>query len=164
MEVLFEKYEGLLGKPFKLGGRGDHCVCGRKYSEKKTTICDLCDEEVIKDGIFYDCYGLAMEVYRLNGIDLPEKTSVSDNQLICTALLEGKSDYIELPQPESLCIVALKVNAPFITHIGIVLEDTKWFIHILDQYSVARERLRRREKLIDGYFKYVGFNNNHSIT
>ncbi len=158
-----EKYEKLLGIPFRMGGRMDKCSCGQLYSKVKKTDCPLCRGFVSRKN-YLDCYGLAIEVYKINNKILPEKTSLTDDEMICAAITDGTRDYVEITRPEPLCIVSLKVQAPFVTHIGVVLEDTEWFIHILEQYSVSIERLRRRQLLIDGYWRYVGDNNSNSIS
>jgi hypothetical protein len=156
-----DKYEKLLDIPFRMGGRMDRCSCGQKYNQPKEKDCELCGG-FVDDGLYLDCYGLAIEVYKINDIILPAKTSLTNDEMICAALIEGSCDYQELPGPEPLSIVSLKVMAPFVTHIGVVLEDTEWFIHILEQHKVSIERLRRKQKMIDGYWRYVGFNNSNS--
>lgn len=106
----------LIGKPFRDGGRGP-------------------DE--------YDCFGLLEEVYRRRGINLPpEPNSISQEEkayAIGQAVERGEWELIEKPQP--WCAVAFRVIPPYITHVGVVLQDCQRFLHTRQGVNVAVERL-----------------------
>jgi len=129
MEIPEDKYRHLLGKPFKFGGRGPD---------------------------FYDCYGLAMAVCKINDIILPEKTSVTDPAIMHKLIQEGKKDFTELSGPEPFCIITLKVKVPYEDHIGVVLDDRRHFMHIIKQHNSGMQKLHVWEKRIDGYWRYTG--------
>jgi len=127
-------YEDLLGKPFEIGGHGES----------------------------YDCYTLSREVCRRAGIDLPDKKSIEDLQTRSDAINQGKKeDYIKLDKPEPFCIVTFSLRPPFVNHMGVVLEDRKTFIHILEKRSVVVEKLRHKfwNSKIEGFYRFVGENN-----
>lgn len=119
----------LLGKPFKMGGRGP-------------------DD--------YDCYGLCLEVSARAGIEIVSFDSIADICLRSDAINAGKADYIKLSKPEPFCLVGFKIRPPFVTHIGVVLADCKHFIHIMIKRSVAIERLDLPvwSKRLDGFYRY----------
>jgi len=129
-------YEDLLGKPFEIGGHGES----------------------------YDCYTLSREVCRRAGIELPNKKSIEDLQARSEAInASKKEDYIKLEKPEPFCIVTFSLRPPFVNHMGVVLEDGKTFIHILEKRSVAVEKLRHKfwQSKIEGFYRYAGKNDNN---
>lgn len=124
-------YEDLLGKPFRYGGRGS-------------------DD--------YDCYGLAMEISRRLGKELPDFCSPTEAGLIHQVYTEGKDLFKALDKPEPYCIVAFRIHPRYTSHMGVVLEDCNRFIHILKGTSVCIERLDSLlwEKKISGFYKFEG--------
>lgn len=106
-------YADLLGKPFSWGGRGP--------------------EE-------YDCYGLAKEVCRRGGVELPPWESVCSPGLIQAGFDAGKELFIKCDRPEPFDIVLLMVRPPFVSHCGVMLDAVR-FIHIMERTSVAIERI-----------------------
>lgn len=121
----------LIGKPFKYGGRGP--------SE-------------------YDCYGLAIEIYSRKGHELPDINSPTEFETIHSAGQELKSLIsVEIEKPEPFCIVGFKIRPPYISHMGIVLDDTFHFIHILRNTNVCVERLNSiiwKDK-IGGFYRVI---------
>lgn len=119
----------LLGKPFRMGGRGPDA---------------------------YDCYGLCLEIAARAGIEIVPFDSIVDVCLRSDAINAGKADYVRLSKPEPFCLVGFKIRPPFVTHIGVVLEDCKHFIHIMRKRSVAIERLDLPfwSKRLDGFYRY----------
>ena len=107
-------YTDLLGKGFEYGARGP----GK-----------------------YDCYGLCMEIYRRLGRKLPEFGSAVMPSLIDKMVAENKPVFIELLVPEPWCLVLFRVRPPYVSHVGVVLEDRMRFIHIMRNTSVCIERL-----------------------
>ncbi len=123
------RYFDLLGKTFRYGGRGpDH----------------------------YDCYGLVMELYRRQGIDLPEYESFADPRLIDAGLSDGRERWVTgIDQPEPGCMVMFRIHPPYVSHIGVMLDSLR-FIHIMHKTSVVVERIDSllwRDKLA-GYYRY----------
>lgn len=123
------KYEDLLGKSFKFGGEGP-------------------DD--------YDCFNLARELYRRLGKDLPQFSHPTETSLIAQAVLEGKQVFEELSKPEPYCLVLFMVKPPYVSHVGVVLEDKIRFIHIMEKCSVCVERLDSLtwERKIRGYYRW----------
>jgi cell wall-associated NlpC family hydrolase len=117
----------LIGKKFNYGGRGP---------------------------MEYDCYGLVMEIYRRSGIYLPDFGSSPSAPWLHRMISEGKKLFLELPKPEPFCLVTFAIRPPFTTHIGVVLEDSYRFIHIMTKTEVTIERLDSPlwKKKITGYF------------
>lgn len=124
----------LLGKPFEMGGRGPDA---------------------------YDCYGLCLEIAARAGVEIVPADakaieSIADLCLRSAALNAGKIDYEKLSKPEPFCLVGFKIRPPYLTHMGIVLEDCRHFIHIMRKRSVAVERLDLAcwRKRLDGFYRY----------
>ncbi len=125
-------YEDLLGKPFKLGGRGPE---------------------------FYDCWGLCIELGKRVGQHLPLDLTPEDTKGQDIAIRDKRdNEFVKLDRPEPYCIVTFRVTPPFVDHCGFVMEDCKHFIHIMRQRSVAVQRLDHKilAKRIDGFYRYAG--------
>jgi len=124
-------YTDLLGKPFRLGGRGPD---------------------------FYDCWGICLELGRRVGLALPEDFTPNDTIEQDKSIRNRRdNDFVKLQEPKPYCIVTFMVTPPFIDHCGFVLEDCKHFIHIMRERSVAVQRLDHRilAKRIDGFYRYA---------
>lgn len=132
------KYEDLLGKSFVMGG----------------------------DGIEgFDCYTLSREVCERVGIKLPEKQSILDLEARSEAINVGKNeDYIRLEKPEPYCIVTFKIVPPFVTHMGVVLEDKRHFIHVMKKRLVCVEKLNHKywQQKMEGFYRYAGNSNGNN--
>lgn len=109
------EYTDLLGAPFVYGGRS------------------------VKEG--FDCYGLAMEIYRRLGMRLPEYQSTDQFSLIHKMIHEAKPLFVEVVKPEPYCLATFIIRPPYTTHIGVVLKDSRRFIHIMQRRLVAIEWL-----------------------
>jgi cell wall-associated NlpC family hydrolase len=109
-----EIYEDLIGIPFKCGGR---------------------------DTIHIDCYGLAMLIYDRLGIKLPEFGASEDFSIINQLIKDGENYFEKLEEPEPFCLVVFTIREPFVSHIGIVLEDCNKFIHVMAKRATVIERL-----------------------
>lgn len=123
------KYDDLLDKEFKLGGRGP---------------------------IFYDCWGLCLELGRRVGLTYPDDFTPTETDEQDRLLGEGRDrDFIEIRKPEPYCIVAFSVTPPFFDHCGFVLEDRKHFLHIMRSRRVAVQRLDHKilHKRLMGYYR-----------
>ena len=122
-------YNDLIGKPFEYDGRGP--------------------------GTF-DCYGLCVEMYKRLGKELVEYQASGDFKENSNSFNFGKKDFVQLEKPEPFCLVLLMICKPFVSHIGVVLEDCKRFIHICQKRFVCIEPLNdgRWKDRIDGFWKY----------
>lgn len=120
MDIRVLKQEGyvllddLIGKGFAYGGRGPHQ---------------------------YDCYGLAIEVFRRMGKHLPEDyMSVCEPAKIATTIEEGKKHLRKISEPVKGCLVMFKIVPPYVSHLGVVLENNR-FIHVFQKRMVCIEQL-----------------------
>lgn len=105
-----------------------------------------------------NCYSLVREVYKREGIEIPEYDHPGEDSLL-HLLMNGESEkyLIPLEEPEPLCIVRFCIIRPFVTHVGVVLDDCRRFIHIRDKANVTIERLFDNPfwtPRIRGYFKW----------
>ena len=119
----------LIGKPFLYGGRGpDH----------------------------YDCYGLVSEIYKRRGIALPPLLSATSYKAIDPIFQNEKKGYIKIDKPEAYAIVSFIIRPPFVSHVGVVLENEKSFIHVLQKRFVAIEQLSSQSwnHRIEGYYRW----------
>jgi cell wall-associated NlpC family hydrolase len=108
------KYTDLLGKPFEYGGRGPDS---------------------------FDCYGLAVELYRRAGVVLPDYASTDNPEAQGGGFLHGAENYFDqVDQPQPLDIVLFQVVPRFITHCGVYVGHGR-FVHIMQLISVACEEL-----------------------
>jgi cell wall-associated NlpC family hydrolase len=133
------KYDDLLGAKFTHGGNS------------------------IEEG--FDCWSLCREVYRRLGRDLYEYKHLAEQVMadekfqyknVDALIRVGAENFQPLQKPEPFCLVTFIMLPPFVTHIGVVLEDKRYFIHILKQSSVSVERLDSLlwATKIDGYWRY----------
>jgi len=108
----------------------------------------------------YDCWGLAMEVYRRRGIELPEFAYGEDLELtVLDGLITGNKHLIlELDKPEPWCLIGFSVIPRYEHHIGVSLPDGRRFIHVRRHQRVIISRRsdivwKRR---IRGYYRWIG--------
>jgi len=126
------KYEDLIGRPYKLGGRGP---------------------------ADYDCWGLVLEVSRRAGIELPDIDVPADNPARGRVISVQKRDnFIRLDRPEKYSIVLLRIidDANLIRwHVGFVLEAGR-FIHTTEKMGANISSLKdpKWRLHIEGYYKY----------
>jgi cell wall-associated NlpC family hydrolase len=107
-------YSDLLGKPFLYGGRGPDA---------------------------YDCYGLAVELYKREGLNLPDYPSKDDPDYQNTNFAHGADNYFEqVTEPQPLDIVLFQIMPRFISHCGVYVGHGR-FVHILRKTSVTCEEL-----------------------
>lgn len=123
-------YSDLIGKKFEYDGRGPDT---------------------------FDCYGLCVEIYKRLGKQLVEYQASNDFKENAARFDFGKKDFIRIDKPEPFCLVLLTVFKPYVSHIGVVLEDCRHFIHIFRKCNVCIESLssERWKNRIDGYWKYT---------
>lgn len=103
-----------------------------------------------------DCYGLVQVIYDRLGQELP---NFPDDYMelidIHTTINKNKSKFIELEKPEPFCIVTFSIIPPYVTHLGVVLEDCKRFIHIMEKRNVTIEKLDKWQKRLRGFYKWA---------
>lgn len=103
-----------------------------------------------------DCYGLAIEFYKKLNIDLPEiDYEMISREVIDGVVKENNSKFIRLDKPEKYCLVTLKIKPPYVSHVGVILEDCNSFLHISKNSKSVIERLSDRfwTKRIDRFWK-----------
>jgi len=111
------RYTDLLGKEFAYGGRGPDA---------------------------YDCYGLVIETRKRVGRTMPlHYVSTDIPEAIHGSIEEARLScgFRELPEPSPFCLVTFRLHPRYTTHIGMVLQDCRRFIHILAKMRVGVERL-----------------------
>ncbi len=93
----------LIGKPFKDGGRGPDA---------------------------YDCYGLAIEVFKRYGIDLPDfKIACRDTKAINGRYLEQKPFWKDVTEEKPApSLIFMRFNSSIGNHVGVYLGQGR-FIH-----------------------------------
>lgn len=127
-------FDDLLGKPFALDG----------------------------DNGGYNCYTLSQEVLKRADIgELPPRKAIECLADRHRAIRDGQlEDYTELDKPEPFCIVTFSIRKPYVTHMGVVLQDCKSFIHVMRKRCVCIEKLDDKiwKRKIDGYYRYKGGN------
>jgi len=103
-----------------------------------------------------NCYWIPKEIYKRLGIELPEYDEPDERSTIAKMINDGKELAEELEKPEAFCLVLFSIKHPYVTHIGVVLEDCKTFIHMMKGRNVSIERLDNEfwSKRIRGYYKW----------
>ena len=114
-------------------------------------------------GISYEkgkknCYWLCKEIYKKRGIELPEYDEPDEMSLISQLISDNVSLGEEIKEPEPFCFVLFSMRYPYVTHMGVVLEDCKSFVHLMRKRNVAIEKLDKDfwKKRIKGYYRWIG--------
>lgn len=103
-----------------------------------------------------DCYGLVSIIYERLGKELPKfPEDYTELVKIHTTINENKNKFIEIEKPEPFCLVTFSLIPPYVTHIGVVLENCKQFIHIMEKRNVTIENLDKWQKRIRGFYKWA---------
>ena len=119
--------DDLIGKPFCDGGRGP-------------------------EG--YDCWGLAAEVYKRFGKELPDyKIACEDACRVNAEIEQNKPQWVQLIMPVAPCLVVMKMGVTFVNHVGVYIGDGR-FIHTRDKIGVNIDRIDNPNwrKRIEGYY------------
>lgn len=120
------EYEDLIGVPFIDGGRD-------------------------KSGM--DCWGLAREMYRRQGIDIPDyHVSAVSAVSVASQMGVDVAYWQKLAQPALGCLVLIRLSPDvWANHVGIYIGDGK-FIHAYSATGVSIGRLRRWRSRIVGFY------------
>lgn len=120
------EYEDLIGVPFVDGGRD-------------------------KSGM--DCWGLAREMYRRQGIDIPDyHVSAVSAVSVASQMGVDVAYWQKLAQPALGCLVLIRLSPDvWANHVGIYIGDGK-FIHAYSATGVSIGRLRRWRSRIVGFY------------
>ena len=125
------EYEDLVGTPFVDGGRS-------------------------KD-IGLDCWGLAREMFRRQGIDVPDyHISAMRTAEIAQEMTAEEMDWESLREPQEGCLVLLRLDPNvWANHVGIYLGEGK-FIHAYSATGTSIGRLARWRSRVVGFYRPKG--------
>lgn len=122
---------------------------------------ELSDLLLRKDYGELPCWNLIREIYQRSGIILPRysdyiTSSLDRNKLIYQI---AEEDFVQIKNPEPLCIVAFQSKPKVVNHMGIAIDKHR-FIHARKKMGVVIERFDTSlfARWIEGYYKYVGIN------
>lgn len=120
----------------------------------------------VKSGL--DCYGLVREVYRKNGIELPEYNADYDDKEKINELMDfathsksvwRKVEGNNIPVP---CVIAMRFNVPkgYVNHAAVYIGAGK-FLHIRENAGSCIEKINSPmwKMLIEGFYEYIGDRN-----
>ena len=89
-----------------------------------------------------DCYGLVKLIEKKRGNIIPEYAySGIEKTFVDYMINDNMSLVTEIENPEPFCTVTFSIRQPFVHHIGIVLSNTNYFIHVMQKRHVVIERL-----------------------
>ena len=109
------KITDLIGKPFKDGGRGPDS---------------------------FDCWGLAIEVFRRHGIELPDfEIGCHESELINAEYHKQVGQWLKVTNPPVPSLVVIRFNeAAFFNHVGSYIGNGR-FIHITEKAGANIDRV-----------------------
>jgi cell wall-associated NlpC family hydrolase len=117
----------LIGAPFVYGGRGPTA---------------------------FDCYGLIMEIYKGQGVNLPDYASPKDQAAISAIFGNQLPLWEEVPRAPGT--VALMRMGRLISHCGYMLDNERMIHTIESTGGVTVQRLDVWGQRLIGFYKYVG--------
>lgn len=110
----------------------------------------------------FDCYGLVKEVYRRNGVDVPEYDAEFTDMEKINGLITGNTQgypWREVKEPTEPCLMAIRFGSPqgVVNHTGVYIGDGR-FIHCREKIGVCIDRITNPawSRVIVGYYEYVG--------
>ena len=121
------RYDDLVGLPFQDGGRGPDS---------------------------YDCWGLAMELFRRRGLLLHDYFCSSEATAGVARLMEdGRVEWRRLAGPEPGCLVAIRMlDVGWANHCGVYLESGRFIHAYSEETGVVIDRIRRWGPRVVGYY------------
>ncbi|WP_427113002.1 C40 family peptidase [Megasphaera sueciensis] len=121
------KYDDLVGLPFRNGGR---------------------------DGHGYDCWGLAVELFRRQGIVLKDYVCSSEaTQDVACYMADGRQEWKKLDHSISGCLVVIRLlDTGWANHCGIYIGNGKFIHAYSEQTGVVIDRIKRWGPRIVGYY------------
>ncbi len=131
----------------------------------KADLNDLIGKPFHEDGYGpdnYSCYGLAVEVFKRFGIDIPKiNISVCASKKASQKAIE--ENLVKSWQPTKIItpptgIVIKSTDPAFANHIGVYIGAGR-FIHITINRSVVVDRIADWKHKIIGYYSYIDNNN-----
>lgn len=107
------------------------------------------------DGAF-DCFGLFAEVCRRRGVAIPAHPTPAELSERDAAITDEAARWIPLAAPEPWCAVVFRIG-PWVSHIGVVIEDGLHFVHANKSTGVTMDRLdgARWGRRIAGYYRHA---------
>ena len=118
----------------------------------------------IKTGM--DCWGLVMEVYKRNGITIPDFSVGAFDYAVINALMDeavGSLVWERVGTPVSTdapLVVLMRMHPKLITHAGVYVGGNR-IIHTMRMTGVIMSRVDGLKSRITGYYRYAE-NNQHS--
>ena len=107
----------------------------------------------------FDCWGLAVEVYKRYGITIPEYNHEDINALsnkdVGETILAHLGEWVELPQPEIPCIVTVRNDIVYVNHVGVYIGNN-FYINTLKKMGTCLIPLTHPywSKRIHGFYQY----------
>ena len=109
-----------------------------------------------------DCYGLVKEVYKRNGIEIPEYDVDYNDMDKVDELIEGNTQgypWQEIREPQTPCLIAIRFGSPVgvVNHTAVYIGGGR-FIHTREKVGVCIDRVSSPawRRVIVGFYKYVG--------
>jgi cell wall-associated NlpC family hydrolase len=101
----------------------------------------------------FDCFGLFREVCRRRGVLVPEHPTPMDLADREFAIVSVAATWRRLAAPQPWCAAVFRIG-PFVSHLGVVLDDGLRFIHASRGSGIAIEPLAspRWAQRIAGYY------------
>ena len=109
----------------------------------------------------FDCYGLAIEVLKRNGIYLKDVFYDFDKKEEQAEEIKTKLNISKIDKIQKLCIINIKVHGNPV-HIAVYLGDGL-IIHSVYNKGVIIEPLHLYQNRIEGYYKVTNFSLQNTI-
>lgn len=125
--ITLPTYSDLIGKPFKLGGRGPDS---------------------------FDCYGLVQEVYKRANTTIPDYLRPEHLAAAHEVVEHGVREWEAVPQMVG-SVAVIRIVGRAAAHVGIVLPYSQ-MLHVWERSGgVCREPLSSWERRIVGFYRYI---------